>query len=157
MRDLKGRRKRTRSGKRRRNRPSNLRESFGYSKPRVRARRLATYHSPNRAVASPVFRASDTLYFCCLKTNSWLPSSSTSQTRLDGGEGYYHASLYEGVDSYRFVPPRSSARNVLQGRQISLGSRKRSTRSRTSEPKYDVVTQKVPRLRMQNFAFFAVL
>ena len=40
--------------------------------------------SPNRTLASPVFSCSETLYFCCLNTNSLLPRSSTSHTRLCG-------------------------------------------------------------------------
>ena len=39
---------------------------------------------PKRSVASPVFKASETLYFCCVRSNVRSPFKTTSQTRLIG-------------------------------------------------------------------------
>jgi hypothetical protein len=40
-------------------------------------------HVPNRTVASPVFSASETLYFCCRIENDLSPFRTTLQTRLE--------------------------------------------------------------------------
>lgn len=42
-------------------------------------------NGPNKTVASPVFSASETLYFCCRIENVLSPFKMTSQTRLEQG------------------------------------------------------------------------